>query len=264
MEFRLKDAVCYGVDEAIIINHLRYWILYNKRNDKHFYDNKYWTYNSINALTSCFPFWSIDQIRRIIASLIKQDVIITGNYNKLAYDRTKWYAFSDNAESVLYGEYKDFDLVKSPNDTWENHQMTCGEFTKPIPDNNTDNITDNNICKKKKFTKKSKVEKEFIPPTLEQVKDYCVNVRKNNVDYKRFYDYYEVNGWKDGINKPLVNWKQKIVAWWEPKAKEYSRPNATQSLEDNRKAFKDMTEAEKVEYWRKIDAEIAERNNRRG
>lgn len=63
--------------------------------------------------------------------------------------------------------------------------------------------------------KPKKRKKEFVPPTLEDVKKYCLEVRKNNVDYKRFYDYYSVSNWKDSKGKPIVNWKQKIIAVWE-------------------------------------------------
>jgi len=59
--------------------------------------------------------------------------------------------------------------------------------------------------------------KKFIPPTLEEIKNYCLE-RKNSVDYQRFYDYYNAGGWKDSKGKPIKNWKQKIIAVWEKKA----------------------------------------------
>lgn len=279
--FKGEDAYLYGTKEAIVINYFRYWIGKNKANEKHFYDERYWTYNSVRALTEIFYYWSEKQIRRTLDSLVNKGVLIKGNYNKTAYDRTNWYAFVN--EEHFLNEH--IHLPKKTNSISQNGEMTFPQKGEPIPINIPINNTVNNTINseeeifpwetekvvpikevvKKKTTKKTKTEKEFIPPTLEQVRDYCVNVRKNNVDYKRFYDYYEANDWKDGTNRPIVNWKQKLVAWWEPKAKEYDKSKpAQQSLEDNRKAFKDMTEAEKVEYWRKIDAEIAERNNRRG
>ena len=62
--------------------------------------------------------------------------------------------------------------------------------------------------------KPKKTKKEFIPPTLEEVKNYC-SERKNNVDPQRFYDYYNAGNWKDSKGKPIRNWKQKISAVWE-------------------------------------------------
>ncbi len=54
----------------------------------------------------------------------------------------------------------------------------------------------------------------FIAPTLEEVEEYCKE-RNNNVDPKKFYDYYNVAGWKDAKGNPVKNWKQKMIANWE-------------------------------------------------
>jgi DNA-binding transcriptional ArsR family regulator len=64
--------------------------------------------------------------------------------------------------------------------------------------NNT-NLTDSN---RKAFFKK---------PTLEQVKDYCIE-RNNNVDAEAFIAFYESKGWMVGSNK-MKNWKQAIITW---------------------------------------------------
>ena len=71
------------------------------------------------------------------------------------------------------------------------------------------------IDEKKPKEKPKRTKKDFIPPTLEEVKKYCLEERKNNVDYQRFFDYYNVSDWKDRDGKPLKNWKQKIIAVWE-------------------------------------------------
>lgn len=93
--FDEQDALRYGVDEAIMLWNIRYWIERNEANKRHFHDGRYWTYNSAEAFTKLFPFWSSGQIRRILKSLQTQGVLLTGNYNASAYDRTMWYALSD-------------------------------------------------------------------------------------------------------------------------------------------------------------------------
>lgn len=85
----------YGLEEAIMIQNFQYWIIKNKVNNKNFYDNHYWTYNSKNALQQLFSFWTYAQVKRILQSLINQGVLIKGNYNKSPYDKTLWYAFND-------------------------------------------------------------------------------------------------------------------------------------------------------------------------
>ena len=66
----------------------------------------------------------------------------------------------------------------------------------------------------------------FVPPTVEEIREYCRS-RGNNVDPQKVYDYYEAAGWKDSGGKPVRNWKQKVIAVWEPKAaqKQSSAPD---------------------------------------
>lgn len=54
--------------------------------------------------------------------------------------------------------------------------------------------------------------KTFIPPTLEDVEEYCKK-RNNNVNPSKFYDYYSVSNWVDGSGKKIKNWKQKVITW---------------------------------------------------
>lgn len=52
----------------------------------------------------------------------------------------------------------------------------------------------------------------FVPPTLEEVQEYCKQ-RKNNVNPQKFYDYFTASGWVDSKGKKVVSWKQKIITW---------------------------------------------------
>jgi uncharacterized phage protein (TIGR02220 family) len=90
--FDIDFAKKYGVDEAIMIKSFQYWIRLNKANNSNFYDGHYWTYNTISALSELFPFWSEKQVR------LKLNILIKGNYNKLGFDRTIWYAFQNENE----------------------------------------------------------------------------------------------------------------------------------------------------------------------
>ena len=54
--------------------------------------------------------------------------------------------------------------------------------------------------------------KNFVPPTLEEVKAYC-SERKNNIDAEKFYDYYSANGWVQGKGKPIKDWKACVRTW---------------------------------------------------
>lgn len=79
-----------GLNEALFLQQLNYWI---ERSTKKI-DGKYWIYNTIEAWHKQFPFWSISTIKRIISNLEKEKLIITGNFNKISMDRTKWYTIN--------------------------------------------------------------------------------------------------------------------------------------------------------------------------
>ena len=60
--------------------------------------------------------------------------------------------------------------------------------------------------------KSKKTRKQFTPPTLEEVQAYCLE-RKNNVDAKKFYDYFSTSDWYDSKGNKVKSWKQKIITW---------------------------------------------------
>ena len=53
--------------------------------------------------------------------------------------------------------------------------------------------------------------KKFIPPTLEEVQNYC-HERGNSVDAERFISYYNSNGWMVGRNK-MKSWQDAVITW---------------------------------------------------
>ena len=59
--------------------------------------------------------------------------------------------------------------------------------------------------------KTSTLTKKFIPPTVEEVREYC-NERNNNVNPQAFIDFYESKGWMIGKNK-MKNWKAAVRTW---------------------------------------------------
>ena len=59
---------------------------------------------------------------------------------------------------------------------------------------------------------RKKSAKRFTPPTVDQVRAYCME-RQNQVDPQRFCDFYEANGWKQGKGKPIVDWKAAVRTW---------------------------------------------------
>ena len=51
----------------------------------------------------------------------------------------------------------------------------------------------------------------FSPPTIEEVKAYCVE-RNNGVDPQAFVDFYTAKGWKVGKD-PMKDWQASVRTW---------------------------------------------------
>lgn len=99
--FDIEIAEKYGLNEAIILNNIRFWVLYNEANGTNFHDGRFWTYNSQKAFEKLFPYMKPFTVRAALKSLEDNGLIITGNYNKSSYDRTKWYTLSDKANMLF-------------------------------------------------------------------------------------------------------------------------------------------------------------------
>lgn len=88
----------------------------------------------------------------------------------------------------------------------------------------------------KKEGKKERNNNIFVPPTVLEVADYCVE-RNNNVDAEAFVNFYTANGWVQGKGKPIKDWKA-AVRTWERNAKSKSPPkNKFNQFEQNNYDF---------------------------
>lgn len=130
--FDTDIAVKFGVLEAILLNHIYYWIEKNRANESNFYDGTYWTYNSTRAFNELFPYVSERQIKKALKHLREEGILLTGNYNKSTYDRTLWYALSKKGLSIV----QKCPMEESDSDNG------LGNNVPPIPDIKPNNKTD--------------------------------------------------------------------------------------------------------------------------
>lgn len=203
----------HGVNEAIMYQYFSYWIAKNKANDKHFYDGYTWTYNSQKALTELFPFWNRAKIQRIISSLENQGLLIKGNYNQLAYDRTTWYALPKFEQSVVQNQTVNCSDLN--NERFKNEQ--------PIPINYqlTKQLTNKDI---KDIVEHSPTE----PVPYQEVVEYLN--QKTGKNFKstskvtqrhiraRLAEGFTISDFKQVIDKKCSDWLR------DQKMKEYLRP----------------------------------------
>ena len=137
--FSVEIATKYGMLEAILLEHLNFWIAKNKANETNFYDGLYWTYSSTKALSQLFPYVSQKSISRALHHLKDEGLIAFGNYNKSSYDRTMWYALTEKGDLVISGGDLHLSEGKMENPEKENQNS---ENVQPIPDISTYTSTD--------------------------------------------------------------------------------------------------------------------------
>lgn len=158
--FNVNNACRYGLLEAILINHLEYWIEQNEANNRNFHDGRYWTFNSAKAFSKIFPYVSERKIRLALKHLQDENIIMTGNFNKSSYDRTLWYAFTDYATSILQNRQMEVPEMSNQNN----------ESDTPIPDNNTDEDSDKNTSISGQAAKPRKAKAQAAEiPTVEEL-----------------------------------------------------------------------------------------------
>lgn len=123
-----------GLNESIILQQIHYWNTINQKANNNFRDGYYWTFNSYHEWTKQFPFWSARTVQRAITSLEKLKLVVSGNYNKLQIDRTKWYRIDyevlEALEQSPFGQNGAINMTK-----WNDHLDSLG---LPLPETNTE------------------------------------------------------------------------------------------------------------------------------
>lgn len=92
--FNTNIAVQYGVNISIFCQQLAQWTFLNLANRRNIHEGLCWSYNTLDAYTEIFPFWSRRQLELIINHAVKAGLIKKGNFNQHKYDRTIWYALT--------------------------------------------------------------------------------------------------------------------------------------------------------------------------
>ena len=59
----------FGIEESIILQNMLFWTEKNIANQRHFYEGRYWTYNSVRAFSELFPYMTDSKIRRTLKRL---------------------------------------------------------------------------------------------------------------------------------------------------------------------------------------------------
>ena len=209
--FDVEDAMRYGVEKAVVLSNIRFWLNNNKNKDlsavKH--DGYYWMYNTAKDMSNVLPYFTQSKVQRLLKQLEDDGVLIVGNYNKVKYDRTKWYTLSEFT-------YDDNCITQTP-------ELNNGNdvIEQPIQDSKTNTKTNNKIdtCINIPFSdfwdkydyckgKKSDVEAKWIALsdeertlTMESLDTYLLSTPDKT--YRKYpMSYLNTEAWNDEHNVP--------------------------------------------------------------
>lgn len=124
-----------------------------------------------------------------------------------------------------WGKHQNLDQLESKKEYMRNYMKEYREKQKLLTAGETNCKTNSkaNVSQADKEEDKEKEKEEdkeikgakrkrFTPPTLEEIRAYCLE-RKNNVDPQKFYDYFTASNWYDSKGKKVASWKGKIITW---------------------------------------------------
>lgn len=210
--FDVEIAKNYGIDLAIFLKNIAYWVVQNQANNDNYHEGRYWTYNKVDAYNLIFPYWSPRQIRRIIEHGISAGLLLKGNFNKVQYDRTGWYSLTDLGHKLL-------NISILPNGQMEltKRSNRSDQTVTAIPDNKQDNKQNEreSVCPptndSEMKSEKPKSLKEAYPTGFEPSEKNISSIEERGMNpewvINRFIAHARATGWK------RVNWQAALAKW---------------------------------------------------
>ena len=209
-------AKAFGLNEAIVLQQLNYWL--NGKSAK-LINGRKWIYNSYKQWQEDnFPFFFLSTVRRAIENCEKKGLIITDNFNKAGFDKTKWYSIDyemvDKGMSKRVAQNEQTDCSKRANGVAQNEQTNTRDYSEIT----TEITTDNN----------SQAEPDGVAISVKTIVDYLNE--KTDSHYKattpktkqlvqaRLKEGFTVDDFKTVIDKKTATWLK------DSKMNKYLRP----------------------------------------
>lgn len=225
ISFDSNIAAKIGVDEAIILRYIDFWIRQNSKKDRNYVDDTYWMYLSMDGFQQTFFFWTKAQIRRILLSLREKEIIQAKQLSRNKYIRTNWYALTAKGKSLLTTD------SDHPSDT--NSPSNCQEAPNDVPDITNEGVKNAKTIEIKKAVEKpiadnnniALVERKGI---IQLIIDYlnqktgahyrCTNTKTKGHINARLKEGYTLDDFKKVIDTKVSEWIS------NPKMAKYLRP----------------------------------------
>lgn len=131
-----EHAKKYGINCAIVLHTITFFVLKNKKDNRNKHNGKFWTFNTYADWAELMPFFTEHQVKNALNKLRTHGAIVVDKYNRKGYDKTNWYSVSNevlqDAEKQIYWQNR----IKKSSDK---NTRASDKITRPIPDKETYN-----------------------------------------------------------------------------------------------------------------------------
>jgi uncharacterized phage protein (TIGR02220 family) len=134
-------AVKIGLNEAVVLQQIHYWV----QSSSHQIEGRQWIYNTYKEWQKQLPFWSESTIIRTIRSLEDQGYLITGNWNHMKMDKTKWYAIDYEKVEELEENQSELSSIQDEISELSDCTMEEPSLNKAIPESTSKITTEKKI-----------------------------------------------------------------------------------------------------------------------
>ncbi|MFK9095346.1 hypothetical protein [Bacillus salipaludis] len=131
-------AVKLGLNEAVVLQQIHYWII----SSRHVIEGRKWIYNTYKDWHKQLPFWSESTIKRTIRSLEAQGYLLSGNFNQLKIDKTKWYTIDYERLETLEPTESEQSLAQTESSSSSACMMEYTSLNQAIPENTSESTSE--------------------------------------------------------------------------------------------------------------------------
>ena len=165
---------------------------------------------------------TVDKTRVVLSRLVKTGeirVITTNRFTMISVNNWNRYQIGDNQKITqpedAENQNDDYDFFDEiPSKSPANPQQTPSK-SPANPHKQEYKEGENKESIEREYTEKDSTptkKKNFVRPTLEEIKAYCQETGLS-IDAEYFFDYYNSNGWKVGGKSPMKDWRATARNW---------------------------------------------------
>ena len=176
-----------------------------------------------------------DNVRIVVSFLLRTGLMVATDSNTYRLEKVGTMIGSESASAERVRRLRDKQNTEKA--------LHCNVTVTPVLRSCNGEIEiEKDIEKEKEKETKKKKSVTFVPPSVEEVREYCRSVG-SRVDPEAFVAFYESKGWLVG-NAKMKSWKAAIVTWEKRNHLERVKPTTTTTQKPN-----ETTTTQNIDLW---------------